>query len=263
MSDPNSPIENLVKTSSNRKGWVDNASWMAKWVFGHFTKQLSERNRRRTSLPAKDKDSAVNDEITIIATVIGVESGQPVLKRINYLSPGSDEPRYLDFGDVEGGAELISRLASLIRLTDKGHTFLTRLKSLLLPDNESENLHSASVFGDIVEHTEKAMIVRFDLDGLLEERAFWWDEMSVNPNQLPVGTKVVGTATLAKAPQASRVDLDAAEVTQQINTSVENELAQRPEANKPLERELSPEDQARALEEWKEIMLRSTKRPKE
>jgi hypothetical protein len=127
----------------------------------------------------------------------------------------------------------------------------------MLERASSRAVHSSEVLGEVIEHTDKAMIVRFDLDGLREERSFMWDEVSVGRDEVPVGTKVAGLARLVKAAEGAEPG-DSGKAAREIHEAVEREVAELgPEAGKSLSREISSEERARALEDWKRIMSRS------
>jgi hypothetical protein len=129
-----------------------------------------------------------------------------------------------------------------------------RPETVLMFERWSEiGIHASETPGTVIKHTDKTMIVRFDLDGLIEERSFWWDELKATAEQLPVGTKVIGIARLAKATETAKTE-DSGKATREIHEAVEADMAKLgPDAKKPLGRETSPEDQARALEEWRRI----------
>jgi hypothetical protein len=203
------------------------------------------------------KPRASQDEVTIIATVVGAATGQPILKRIDYVGAGSEEQRNFELGDTDASPiGLMYRLGKMLRLGGQGHAIYPSLRAILPPASTSDCIHSSEVWGDVIAHTNEVMIVRFDLNGLIEERSFWWDEMSVERLEMPVGTKVIGMARLVKASETADSG-DTGEATRETHEAVEREMTQLgPEACKPLGREPSSEDQDRALEDWKRIMSR-------
>lgn len=62
-------------------------------------------------------------------------------------------------------------------------------------------LQTASVWGEVIDHTDKALIVRFDVGGVREDREFFWDEIKAKPDDLPKGTAVLGRTELIMAPK--------------------------------------------------------------
>lgn len=129
-------------------------------------------------------------------------------------------------------------------------------EAVLLERDAKRPVHSSEVWGTVVEHTDKAMIVRFDLDGLKEDRAFWWNELKVKREEVPVGTKVVGLARLVLADKTADA-ADTGEATREVHASVEREIEiMGSKARRPLGHEVSPEDpdQKEAREELKRML---------
>ena len=71
----------------------------------------------------------------------------------------------------------------------------------MLESASTPALQTATVWGEVIDHTDKALVVRFDVGGIPEKRDFLWDEIKAKPEDLPKGTAVIGRTELLLAPQ--------------------------------------------------------------
>jgi hypothetical protein len=127
----------------------------------------------------------------------------------------------------------------------------------------SRALHAGSTWGEIIQHNDKAFIVKFDVGGVSEEREFFWDELSVEPGELPVGTIVIGRTELVKAALPLPENTDR-EKTRQIRDAVLKQMnGAKPDAGKRTIRVITPEEQAKADQYWVERIAKNAAPNKE
>lgn len=73
-----------------------------------------------------------------------------------------------------------------------------RLSEVLEIAFSSPEIHASTIAGTVVKNEDSMIIVRFDLDGVEELRAFPWDDLLVPPTEVPVGTEVIGRTKLER-----------------------------------------------------------------
>lgn len=217
--DPSEDLAPVFPTKEWRK--FTPSVWLGNAIVGHFEPQLRDRGGRRNQP----------------SPVVGCGHAQDGLRIVIMTDDGL--VRCLDRG------------AGMRRHAGDDQETPASARAILSYGTVPDCVHSAEVCGEVFEHTDKMMIVRFNISGLIEERSFWWDEMSVKRHEVPVGTKVIGLVKLVKATGTGNGE-DTGKATRDIHETVEREIAKMgPEAGKPLGHEPSPEDQAKALEDWK------------
>ena len=120
--------------------------------------------------------------------------------------------------------------------------------------DSEEPLHSAQIWGEVIEHEDDALVVRFDVDGMPEERDFFWDELSAGRGGLPVGTMVIGRTELVKMPPVANKE-DQRKTVRGIHEEVQQERKARGiKAGEHKSRIIAPEEQLRANQHWAERM---------
>jgi hypothetical protein len=108
-----------------------------------------------------------------------------------------------------------------------------------------------AVLGEVISVGRDSFAIRFDLDGLPEEREFFWEDLSVSLSELTIGTKVIGRTELVKAPPEPSEE-EEREKTRQLRDA---ELRKQTEAGGSGHaqinlRTITPEEQAETDRSW-------------
>jgi hypothetical protein len=156
--------------------------------------RMLERQQSRHGLRAKGGSfqEQVHDEVLL----------QEALKAVSTLISAIST-----YGQVEGLTleSLAMTLSSKLASPGTQPTLAGKVsgKNVVIAERrESPLLHSSEIWGEVIENDERKLVVRFDVGGVREEREFYWNEMKLAREELPVGTEVIGLTQLVKAPES-------------------------------------------------------------
>ncbi len=110
----------------------------------------------------------------------------------------------------------------LVKSLVKNSIERNRLKHVLERHDDSV-LHASTIHGIVSDHLKDSVVIRFNVGGESEERDFVFEDMNVRPDEIPVGTRVIGETRLLRAPAPATIEEMRADM-QRINQQVDREL---------------------------------------
>lgn len=87
-------------------------------------------------------------------------------------------------------------------------------------------IHEALVPGEVIENDAEKVVIRFNISGIREKREFYWEDLIVGRDKLPVGTQVLGRTQLEIVPDRSE-ELNDPKRLQAIREEVDRELKEQ------------------------------------
>ena len=185
------------------------------WRRGVFEPYFAEQLRERRS-SGEDSQAA---PYALMRCVPNALPSHPVIQIVHFLGHGAIQSQELDLEVLSESAlanPIVSKLVGTVlfgfpQITEDFWHGLDREISIgsavpvkdvaTLQEDDLDKIQTASVWGEVIDHTAKALVVRFDVAGVREDREFFWDEINAKPDDLPKGTAVLGRTELIMAPK--------------------------------------------------------------
>lgn len=115
---------------------------------------------------------------------------------------------------------------------------------------QTVKVNAAKVWGKVIEHTDISLIIRFDNGGMEEEREYFWRDLSVKPEDIPIETEVIGCTELLMSTKFEEIE-DSPERIEEVRRKTK-EFLESQELNGEIEMSVMPpaveEKETRSME---------------
>lgn len=119
-------------------------------------------------------------------------------------------------------------------------------------------IHEATHPGKVIEKTKQALVVKFDVNGYPEEREFPWKQLTIKPEDIRIGTRLLGHAELVYPPTPTAASREAeVNLMKRLQAQARAELEAEGLTDVMIPtRVITAEDQAKADQYWSEYRKR-------